>query len=411
MEPRADNMQQLIRDWLKTHKSCAMPKFLDSNPVIKQFVLDETACYTVKNIVERVYIVLTGSQPTCEYGNPRKFNTFDTGYRKGCILGNKCACVSKIRMKSQKTTLLSKYGVEAVSQIAGIVQKRKATSLMKYNVDHFSKTKEAKENVAAQHKTRTSDELHAIAAKKKKSSIEKYGVDHHMKCKQQKEKVASTNIMRYGVVAPMQNQEIKLKAKRTNQAHYGVSNPMQRHLSQHTLEILNSTHTMTDLHHTQKLSIAEISSYLAVDNTTVTNYLHKNEIEVRYYHTGSVPQQRITEYIVSQYDTKVVTNVRTIIPPKEIDIWLPEYRIAIEFNGKYWHRPEVYGGYEQWLEYHQSKIDACASKDIQLLHLWEGVGDHSKIINDALIYGRLHNDLPTVYQLYDNTGRTINDMA
>jgi hypothetical protein len=57
----------------------------------------------------------------------------------------------------------------------------------------------------------------------------------------------------------------------------------------------------------------------------------------------SKPEKEIFSYIKSIYNGKIIENDRTqIINPHtnknlELDIWLPEVRKAIEFNGKYWH--------------------------------------------------------------------------
>lgn len=49
----------------------------------------------------------------------------------------------------------------------------------------------------------------------------------------------------------------------------------------------------------------------------------------------SAPHQMIVDLLPPEI--VVITNTRDIIPPKEIDVWLPEYNIGIEINGDYWH--------------------------------------------------------------------------
>lgn len=60
-------------------------------------------------------------------------------------------------------------------------------------------------------------------------------------------------------------------------------------------------------------------------------------------------------------------NVRTIIPPYELDIYIPENNIAIEYNGLYWHSEK--SGKDKW--YHYNKWLACKEKGIQLITIWE----------------------------------------
>lgn len=64
---------------------------------------------------------------------------------------------------------------------------------------------------------------------------------------------------------------------------------------------------------------------------------------------------------------KVLTNTRKIISPKELDIYIPELSIAIEFNGIYWHST----AYKKDKNYHLNKLKSCKDKGIQLITIWE----------------------------------------
>lgn len=62
---------------------------------------------------------------------------------------------------------------------------------------------------------------------------------------------------------------------------------------------------------------------------------------------------------------------RKIIAPFELDIYIPEKNLAIEFNGIYWHSS---GSKEEDIHkrnYHLNKTELCESKGIQLLHIFE----------------------------------------
>ena len=51
----------------------------------------------------------------------------------------------------------------------------------------------------------------------------------------------------------------------------------------------------------------------------------------------SLLETMIYDYVNEIYDGIVLHNTRKIISPKELDIWLPEIKLGIEFNGMYWH--------------------------------------------------------------------------
>jgi hypothetical protein len=64
--------------------------------------------------------------------------------------------------------------------------------------------------------------------------------------------------------------------------------------------------------------------------------------------------------------TTVVRRSRSIITPQEIDLFLPEFNLAIEYNGLYWHSEEY-----KDKNYHLNKSIACESKNIRLIHIFE----------------------------------------
>jgi hypothetical protein len=82
--------------------------------------------------------------------------------------------------------------------------------------------------------------------------------------------------------------------------------------------------------------------------------------------TISKPEQEILDYIKSLEIKNIEIKNRIILNGKELDIYLPDYKLAIEFNGLYWHN-------EDYKEdnYHLLKTEKCLSKNIQLIHIFE----------------------------------------
>lgn len=85
----------------------------------------------------------------------------------------------------------------------------------------------------------------------------------------------------------------------------------------------------------------------------------------------SNPEKEIVEFI-ELLGVKVIENERGIIlnpntgRKRELDIFLPDYNIAIEFNGIYFHSSKY-----KDKKFHKEKTDACSSKGIFLLHIFE----------------------------------------
>jgi len=65
-------------------------------------------------------------------------------------------------------------------------------------------------------------------------------------------------------------------------------------------------------------------------------------------------------------ESLVKSNDRSIIPPYELDIYIPSKNIAVEFNGLYWHTEKYKDRY-----YHFDKWKMCKEKGIQLITVWE----------------------------------------
>jgi hypothetical protein len=77
-------------------------------------------------------------------------------------------------------------------------------------------------------------------------------------------------------------------------------------------------------------------------------------------------------------------NDRNILNGKELDIFIPEKNIAIEFNGLYWHS-ELFKG----KTYHQEKTKLCNSQDIDLIHIFEDDWIYRKEIVKSIISNRI----------------------
>jgi hypothetical protein len=82
--------------------------------------------------------------------------------------------------------------------------------------------------------------------------------------------------------------------------------------------------------------------------------------------TESKAEREIKEFLESLY-VKVHSRRRDLIPPLEIDLFLPEYNIAIEYCGLLWHSSK----YGKDSEYHIKKHIMCEENNIQLITIFE----------------------------------------
>ena len=71
--------------------------------------------------------------------------------------------------------------------------------------------------------------------------------------------------------------------------------------------------------------------------------------------------------IIKQYFSNTIERVRKIIYPYEIDIFIPEKNIGIEYNGIRWHTDE----FKNNKNYHLMKTQLCKDKGVSLIHIFE----------------------------------------
>ena len=92
----------------------------------------------------------------------------------------------------------------------------------------------------------------------------------------------------------------------------------------------------------------------------------------------SKPEIKLKDLIKSFYKGEIITNSKNIIPPMELDIFVPTLNLAIEFNGGYWHSEKF-----KDKNYHIRKYNLCKSKGIRLVSIWEWeyLKDRDKIEN------------------------------
>lgn len=95
----------------------------------------------------------------------------------------------------------------------------------------------------------------------------------------------------------------------------------------------------------------------------------------------SKPQLEIAQFITDM-GIKIEENYRGAIPPSEIDIWIPEFKIGIEFNGLIFHREGLVEGFgtPKPNDYHLNKTKQMESKGYRLIHLFEDEWMHKKEI-------------------------------
>ena len=76
--------------------------------------------------------------------------------------------------------------------------------------------------------------------------------------------------------------------------------------------------------------------------------------------------EAIVKHILDDLDITYEQHRRDIISPKELDFYLPDYNLAIECNGMFWHSEG-----KKVQTYHYDKKKLCEEKGIRLIYFWE----------------------------------------
>jgi len=79
-----------------------------------------------------------------------------------------------------------------------------------------------------------------------------------------------------------------------------------------------------------------------------------------------IKENNLLDFIKENTEFDIITSDRTLLCGKELDIYIPELKLAFEFNGLYWHS-ELYKD----RNYHLNKTKKCEESRIQLIHIWE----------------------------------------
>ena len=102
------------------------------------------------------------------------------------------------------------------------------------------------------------------------------------------------------------------------------------------------------------------------------------------YPQSSQGEDEIADFIQTHLPSGsvMVRHDRKLLSGKELDIFLPDFNVAIEYNGLYWHSEAA--GKTKW--YHYNKWRECRKTGIQLLQIWEDDWQqHPEIVKQMIL--------------------------
>lgn len=312
--------------------------------------------------LEQYYNKFFGNKVYCiNCGKTTKFINITNGYTKFC--SKKCSANSSDTKKKRNNTNLDRYGYTIPIHNKEILKKRKETFLNKYGVDNPLKNKE-------------------IRDKCKKTILKKYGVENPSQCKEVQEKRKETCLEKYGVKCNLQSVDGKQQKKSTWLKNYGVINPSQSNIIK-----IKKRDTFLKTFLPKVISLLKIfnlellSGYKSNITFITVQCLQCNNIfNTTYFNLAqgcgrcpkcyppintSIGEKEIVCFI-KNLGLEISNNDRSIIPPYELDIYIPSKSIAIEYNGLYWHSEKF-----RKKNHHLNKLNLCLDKNIKLIQIFE----------------------------------------
>lgn len=274
-----------------------------------------------------------------------------------------------ISSQKRKNTCLKRYNATSPMQCFLIKEKAKQTSLEKYGTENPAASDQVKEKINL-------------------TFEKKYG-GSPLNTLKVREKIKSTMFERYGTVYNSQNEKISAKIK-DSLLDYGEAAFLVK-CEENNLEPIDldyiGTYDGKPIYYKCKClncgNIVEIAPHN--HNFKCVHCYGKNAI-------SSFGEKELLDFVKSIYTGPIIENDRRTISPLELDILLPEKKLAIEFNGDYWHNE-----FNKSKMYHKEKTIKCAEKGIHLVHIFEYQWETCKETVKSIIKSFLVNDSERIY--------------
>ncbi len=208
---------------------------------------------------------------------------------------------------------------------------------------------------------------------------------------------------------PQKNPDIKQKTIETLQIRYNVVNPFQ--IQSVKEKCIRNNHT-TDALKKRTKSLYDNIDQFCKDNDCITledamkinpcngwwsevefiiykkwrKCVSNKDLEIVKNYTPhrnkSKNEEKLYQTICDNYDDIVIQSDRIQIKPYELDIYIPNKKLAIEYNGIYYHSIE--NGTSK--DYHLMKSKLCRNLGIRLIHIYdiENFDEQCKLILNLL---------------------------
>ena len=230
-----------------------------------------------------------------------------------------------------------------------------------------------------------------------KSNLKKYGKKSHNSLKEVKDKKKNTLLKNYGVTNPMKSPIIKDRYNKSLHDNFGVTNSMLIPKVKNARVGLNQTQVkrminrLSDDYQLINYSASTITlKHMKCDNifSINSNFLNgrisnDNELCTHCYSKFSIAVSELSKFL-DELNINYKLSDRNIIKPLEIDFYIENKNIGIEYHGIFWHSNKYKAS-----SYHYNKYQFCKKNNLSLIQVFENEWFYKKDIVKSIIKTRL----------------------
>lgn len=110
---------------------------------------------------------------------------------------------------------------------------------------------------------------------------------------------------------------------------------------------------------------------------------------------GSRQQIEILNFVKSLEVGEVMSSIRSVIPPLELDVWVPSQMLAIEYHGLYWHSGGKSGVFDK--NRHRQKYLNCKEVGIRLIQFFSDEWIGKREICESMIRNVLKKNTEKIH--------------
>lgn len=328
------------------------------------------------NLPEQIYCIINNTTPICEFNKKKFFKDSWLGYHR-CGT-TQCECWKK--NQTEKVSNAKKAMTE--EDWHSVIEKRKITNLEKYGTEHAMQNSTIKEKAAdhiiAKYGVNSTLLLPDVMEKTKQSLKSKFGVEHPSKSATIKKQAMDTCLEKYGHVVYPHSNEGRPIVRQSLKDRYNVASIAQLKFSQPIRDLLQDTELFQSEYFELGLT-GLCEKYPELNYEMCRSKLIREGITDVYNFTK--PESFVKD-ILDSNDIGYQFNTRKIIPPFEIDFYIPSKKLAIEICGLYWHREQLLNN----TEYHVQKLEKCLKQGIQLLTIFsDHISQTPNIVSNRIL--------------------------